>query len=264
MRIAMLALLTVSFGVCDADDWTPPKNPDPSAILQEAKADTRAGRYEIALSKHLWYHENALTLQPSQSGVRLSFALSNWLELGESYPPALEKLKQIRDDTEKKIRDEDRIRVRFTDYHDFVALNRTLRDEQRTAHLFKWLDTDDAEDAKRMFNVSQPALIRHEAFELYGKYMDAERDVSRIRESYTMGVDLAKSRFGERHREFTEKKYLNDATTLVAVLAKLDRQAEAEDIAERLREFISDPPLLKKLNDQLEPALTGIVPTPWP
>ena len=139
MRLAMFAIsfllptIWLLPSISLADDWTPPKNPDPSAIMREAKADTARGNYEVALAKQLWYHNNAVKLKPSQSGVRLSFALSNWLKLGEVYPPALEKMRQIRDETENKIRDENRVRVNFEDFHDFVALPQISRGPSRFA-----------------------------------------------------------------------------------------------------------------------------------
>jgi hypothetical protein len=245
-----------------ADDWTPPVNPDPQAILWEAKADAQAGRYQVALAKQLWYHENVLDLEPAQSAVRLSFALSHWLELGEVYPPALEKMKQVRDEVEKRIRDEDQ--VRFEDFHEFVAFNRTLREEYRTVATFKWLDETDAEDAKRVFSVSQPALIKQKAYDLLGKYIDLERDINRIGQSYERGLKLAEDRFGESLREFTEKQFLNASTTLVALLVQTDRKAEAEQAAETLSGFVKDAGMKKKLNRQMKPALKGTVPTPWP
>lgn len=264
MRLTLLALCVLSPSICLADEWIPPENPDPQAILREAKSDTQAGRYEVALSKHLWYHDNALVLQPGQSGVRLSFALSHWLELGESYPPALEQMKHVRDETEKRIRDEDQVRVRFGDFHDFVALNRTLREEQRTAETFKWLDETDEEDATRVFSVAKPALIKQKAYQLCGKYVDPERDLTRICDKYKMGMKLAKDRFGEPHRDFTEKKFLNSATTLVAILVQNDRGAEAEEAAEKLKAFVKNSDLQQKLTPQLKSALTGAVPKPWP
>ena len=83
-------------------NWGPGMNPDPSAILHEARADRRAGRFADALTKHVWFHENALKYVPSLSGVRLSFALTYWMELGAVYPAALRKLKRIRDDAERR------------------------------------------------------------------------------------------------------------------------------------------------------------------
>jgi hypothetical protein len=40
--------------------WRPPANPDPSEILKEAESDTAAGKYADALTKHIWFHQNAL------------------------------------------------------------------------------------------------------------------------------------------------------------------------------------------------------------
>ena len=264
MRMAVIALCVLFPTIGLADDWTPPENPDPQAILQEASADTRRGRYEVALSKHLWFHKHALALQPALSAVRLSFALSHWLELGESYPPALEKMKQVRDETEKRIRNEDQVRVKFADFHEFVAFNRTLREEQRTLEAFQWLDETDVEDAKRVFIIAKPSLIKQKEYKLYGKYVDPERDIKRIGEQYEMGLKLANERFGDRYREFTEKKFLNAATTLVAILVQNDRKAEAVEAAEKVKKFVKDADLQKKLNRQMESALKGTVPNSWP
>ena len=51
MRTLLLSLSRLSAAFVHADEWTPPENPDPSAIIQEAAADCRAGKYEIALAK---------------------------------------------------------------------------------------------------------------------------------------------------------------------------------------------------------------------
>ena len=85
MRIIILTFLLLS-PLLHANEWSVPKNPDPEAILSEAIADRKAGLYKTALAKHIWFHENALSIQPSQYGVRLSFAISYWLDLGGGVP----------------------------------------------------------------------------------------------------------------------------------------------------------------------------------
>lgn len=55
--------------------------------------------YEEALERHIWYHENALKYDQAQYGVRLSFALGSWVQLGKAYPKALEALRSTRDQT---------------------------------------------------------------------------------------------------------------------------------------------------------------------
>src|SRR5689334_8137610 len=76
--------------------WEPPENPDARAILDEARQDRMAKRYAEALRKHVWFHQNALRRDPALSGVRVSFALSDWELLASRHPPAMVALKQAR------------------------------------------------------------------------------------------------------------------------------------------------------------------------
>ena len=87
--VAMFAAIGCSANA-SSDTWEPPSSPDPRDILGEARDDREHGRYELALEKHVWFHENALTFRPSLAGVRLSYALDDWLQLAARYPPALE------------------------------------------------------------------------------------------------------------------------------------------------------------------------------
>ena len=263
MRLILFSFCVLSLAVARADDWQPPENPDPTIILREAKADADKGDYEVALAKHLWYHENALKLQPSQSGVRLSFALSYWLQLGENYPPALAKLREVRDETEARVRDEKLVRVRFTDFHDLASLNETLREEELTAKTFEWLSEKDPEDAKRMYGVSEAALIKQKEFALCGKYVDPDESVPQIGDSYRMGLKSAQ-RFGKSHQDYTNKKIINDSAMLVAILVQNDRIEEAKEAAAELKGFVAVPALLKKLERAINDSLSGVVPTPWP
>ena len=242
--------------------WTPPEDPDPIAIRKEAADDVRAGRYEVALAKRVWYHENALAIQPSQSGVRLSFALSEWLELGESYPPALARMKQMRDAVEKKIRRQDQVRVKFADFQEFASFNETLREEERTLEAFRWLDESDPDDAKRIFRLARKALIAQKQYELYGKYIDPPEDIRRLVRSYRELLKFAeKSKRGELLASHSKNTFARDSATLVAILTKLARPAEAQETADKAREAVQDDQeTLDRLNDLLAKAVEGKFP----
>lgn len=57
--------------------------------LGQARRAAKDGRFEEALAGYEWFHEHALDgCLGSLYGVRLSFALSYWRELGDAYPPA--------------------------------------------------------------------------------------------------------------------------------------------------------------------------------
>lgn len=42
---------------------------------------TEKGQYKQALEKHLWFHEESKK-SPGMAGVRLSYAISAWINLG--------------------------------------------------------------------------------------------------------------------------------------------------------------------------------------
>ena len=109
-----------------ASHWTPPQNPNPQSILNEAEADTRAGNYEDALAKQVWFFQNSLKYNPALYGIRLSFALSAWVELGKVYPPALEKLNDFRDQAQQSVRKQINAKENF---HDFESINDELNED---------------------------------------------------------------------------------------------------------------------------------------
>lgn len=69
---------------------------DVGEVLREAIADAGAGRHAQALTKHVWFHRNALLYEPSIHSVRSSYALSAWIELATVYPPARDELDDLR------------------------------------------------------------------------------------------------------------------------------------------------------------------------
>lgn len=257
MRYLTLALALASASA-PGDKWTPPENPDPQAILQEAQGDTAASRYEAALAKHVWFHENALSIEPAFYGVRLSFALSYWHELAQKYPPALTKLQEIRDEAAREVLEGKDVRESF---HDMAAINDTLEEDSLTKDTFQALDGKNPKAAKQVFDIAQPALVRAKAYSLCGKYVEPKGDYAAMRENYRRGKQLAKDpRFGPRHLDFANKNFANDATTLVAILAVNDRKTEAEEIARSAGDEWDDA----SFHDELAKAVKGEVPDPWP
>ena len=55
-----------------------------SDVRDEANVDRHSGRYAESLQKHEWYFEHSRN-EMGMGGVRLSFALGDWLELASDY-----------------------------------------------------------------------------------------------------------------------------------------------------------------------------------
>lgn len=254
--LALIIIAIPAFGI--ADDWSPPDNPDPQTILNEAAEDAREKRYETALAKHLWFHENALKFNRGMGGVRLSFALSYWEQLGLKYPPALEKLKAIRDALEKRVQDGEDIGSGF---HDLAAINSTLNENLRTADAFRTLDAKNPKAATGAYHFVKSALVDAKAYELYAKYMNPRRDFLLLKRVYELNQAMAKDgQFGADLIEHSRKSFRNQSSTFVAILVVTDRKAEAIEIAALAKKELADP----EFHKELEAALSGVVPKPWP
>ncbi len=241
--------------------WTPPDHPEPSKILQEAQADAKAGHYEDALAKQVWFHENALKYQPSQTGVRLSFALMDWVELGAFYPTAIEKLKSIRDEDGKAVRETTTPKEVFQPFNDFTAINSSLHDEDKTTELFQWLDVTKPLLAQSVFNLAEPALIKAKEFQLCGKYIKSPDAFEHIVNQYKTNKKLIDDpRIGKQFQAYTEKNFSHSTATLVAMLVINNRKVEADQIATEAEKEWDDA----DFKIQLEEAEKGNVPPPWP
>src|SRR5262249_39558513 len=150
------ALLAV--GPQTPTSWTPPEKADPSSLLQEAAADRKEGRYELALAKHIWLYENATRYQPRWAVVRLSIALGGWFQLAQAYPPALEALKKARDGSLARLKEDPSAESAFDTFQELEAIDRKLGDEALTVQTFVWLDTEHPAVARRLFNVAIAGL----------------------------------------------------------------------------------------------------------
>lgn len=237
--------------------WTVPAKPNPEKILDEAVEDASAGRYEDALAKHVWFHENALKIEPALYGVRLSFALMYWVELGKSYPPALAKLKSIRDTDGLQIKRGKGNRYLF---HDFESINRVCEERMKTKDVFVWLDTNQPAFAKKVFDLAEPDLIKEQEFHLCGKYIDPA-SYENIVKSFHENEEIAKgSEAPKGLPDFDKEKFSNQAATLVALLVINGHREDAVKIATKAASELDDP----QFKSLLEKAKNGEVPPPWP
>jgi hypothetical protein len=252
--------LLLLFAATAYGDWQPPKNPNPDKILTEAQDDAAAGRYADALAKHVWFHENALKYAPAMYGVRLSYALSYWADLATVYPPALTKLKTVRDETAVAVRDGRDPRHAF---HDFASINRALKEQEKTKDLFLWLDVNKPDVARQNFDIAEPALVEAKEYRLCGRYLDPDRSLKRMVGLYRETTKIASEGdqdYAVELRDHATKSFSNSVATLVSLLALNDRSADADRIAaEAIKEW-SD----QGFRETLEKARKGEVPPPWP
>jgi hypothetical protein len=136
---------------------------------QQAQEAAREGRHEEALGEYLWFHEHALEHEPAMYGVRLSFALAAWIELGQIYPKALAALKEIRDRKTMQLASGGGDRELF---HDVDSINEYLEDEKGTYELFLKLQSTSPALAQECAGLAIPALVKAKDFRLARTFID--------------------------------------------------------------------------------------------
>lgn len=228
MRRTLAALLLAA--AWPALGWTPPPHPNPQAILQEAVEDRIAGRYEDALQKQLWFHKEAVRIQPSLAGVRGSFALAYWAHLAAKYPPAMEALKKVRAEAEQDVRaGRDAPRA----FGDVAAINNELDDPLATVSLFLSIEKSDAALARKLYPSAEDSLLDAKYYAVAGRYVDPAAEMKRLSDTYRQMAKRPPASPQIDMKSLNERYFAAGAGRLVALLAIVDRKPEAERVAEQ-------------------------------
>lgn len=218
-----------------------------NADLQDIRRMMTQGKYEEALKKHLWFHEESKT-STGMGGVRLSFALAQWLELGEAYPPALSALRGVRDENEVKLLNG---AGGFKEYHDFSAINRTLKDDDRTYRLFLQLDAKYPAVATQCFDVTLDLIVARRNYDLYAKYGgDPIVRYERFRTMRETNLGMARKNSkldNDRFREYTDKTFGDKTVQLIEIMVQLKRFDEAREIQKRALAYFPSPRIEQSL-----------------
>jgi len=205
------------------------ENHNPGTALNDAKRLAAKGDYEGALAKHIWFHDNVLAINPNYYGVRLSFALDDWLKLGQQYPKALQKLKNIRDEkTSRLIAGE----VNRELFHDVQAINEHLDESQATVELFKRIEATNPAFAARIYDSAEEALLQAKEYGLAKKYLrDPMERLSIAKRNLESGMQFAKtSQNGESSRRAFESIFTQTVLRIIIILRETGDKELAKSI----------------------------------
>jgi hypothetical protein len=225
--------------------WHPPKNSDLAQIPAQAEADTDAKRYSDALAKYTWLFKNQSIESTNTRAAHPAPWLYDWAALGSAYPPALAKLRSLRDRAERKTHSDKDLELRL-DFETFAILNEALHEDSKTSELFRWFDANEPTNAKVLYPSAQVFLIRLKNYQLCGKYIDMSKTFDAILKHYT---SVTYPEYGDTKEDLaikaqikplTEQMYKHDSATLVALLTQLNRLGEADWVAKKSVEWLND------------------------
>jgi len=209
----------------------------PRRVLEEAKSLAAQARYDAALEKYLWFHRHALEYNEALAGVRLSFALGEWVRLGEIYPPARDALLAVRDDAARALEGGNGSPLLFMDV---AAISERLQDEAETVRLFQVLHRSHPELARQCYAVAEPALLGAGEYATCSYYLgDLQQRLEAIRQAYQMKLEIAGENLilgspQARLKEHANLALVEQTDRLIAILEGVGRMQDAD----RVREFV--------------------------
>jgi tetratricopeptide (TPR) repeat protein len=208
--------------------------------LNEARQLASKGKWEESLDKHIWIHNHVLEERPSYYGVRLSYALSEWVKLGEKYPKALQALTEIRDAKTEQLLGSERNRNLF---HDVAAINEALGQSFMTATLFEELDKSSPGFAENVYTLADEALVRERKYDLARKYLG--EPLARLKEAHerlNRGLDYAKtSRVEAASRRAHETIFVGEAVRIIVIVKNTDGIESAKLLQAEAIKILDDP-----------------------
>jgi hypothetical protein len=181
------------------------------------------------LQKYIWYHDHALEINQAHYGVRLSFALSYWIDLGKKYPKALDALKDIRDKkTARLVAGENNWPL----FHDIVAINENLGESLATVEAFKKIQAARPDLASSVAEIADKALFDAKEYELERKYLgDPWCRFDLFKCNLDFGIEYAKTHgASSRSRQASEHNFTHDVVRLIVLLDKTGDRDTASQI----------------------------------
>ena len=224
---------------------------DPRKRLIEARTAADAGYHDVALAGYIWFHDHALEHEPSLYGVRLSFALSDWKELAEKYPPALIALTRVRNNKVDALERGDQSRALF---HDIASINECLGDEASTYGLFQKLDRVNPEFARKCASLAIEAIVAAADFSLAARY-HPDPESALLDFSEQLNRDVTDHRAGPpvkapRLDAYTHI-YCQRVRNTICILKGLSKRRDAEIAREWAVALVEDRRIRSRVRDVL-------------
>jgi hypothetical protein len=211
--------------------------------LQAARQAATEGRHEEALREFIWFHHHALDERASLGGVRLSYALYYWLDLGKAYPPALQALDDLRaHKAQALLRGEGDLGM----FLDVCAIDRVKEDSRATYELYLALSERQPALAAQCAQLALPAIVAARDYPLADRLRgDPEMRIRTWAEELRWDIHWAKRRGYTRApvRWSTIKRYADGVRLHLEIVAGVGHHDEARRLAALAVDLVDDPSL---------------------
>ena len=201
-----------------------------TTVLREARQLVKSEQYAAALEKYIWFHDHALNFDRALAGVRLSYAIIEWVDLGKVYPPAREALERVRDTKTESLAQGTHDVMLF---HDVASINRSLGEVERTRDLFKVIAGADRDVAEKCFRIALESLVDTKEFALARSFLtNPQKQIEQFAMPFKFRHQSTPSISPEAQEAFVSI-YVKNVSRILQVFLGVGEV----DVANRLRQF---------------------------
>lgn len=218
--------------------------------FSDAENAMHEGRHDAALDGFIWFYQHALEEDPALEEMRY-YLIGMWVELGQTWPKALEALRTIRADKAKALLAGDKDREVFWD---LVIIDAELGDSAATYRFYKALAEASPVFAAECALIAMPAIVEAQDYALAAKLMPpAEpfvREMARVLEQDIAAIKQRPfSHLPERLAEIST--YASEVQRVRTVLAGNGEPDEAARIEALAVGLIKSPSVRREVADRL-------------
>ncbi|WP_413662474.1 hypothetical protein ACG1BZ_14750 [Microbulbifer sp. CNSA002] len=142
-------------------------NRDPGEVLSKARKAYQDEDYPAALENYQWFYHNALDVDEAYYGVRLSYCLGEWADLGREFPEAADALLQL-----KKVTLSDFSSTKSREaFHEYSRICEYLECKEEVYDQFLAVYGSDRELAEKLFPYVYEYCASNEKWDICREYL---------------------------------------------------------------------------------------------
>jgi len=205
----------------------------PGEVLKSARAAVKAEDYPKALENYEKFFDRALLDQGEDHnyyGVRLSYCLDEWAQLGQKFTPAIERLKakaEVALARFEQARDPE-------NFHDFLCISDYLGQNEVAVAKFVEYHNSDPALANLGLRYIWDVLVDNQQWDVCARYLiDAESKYADTLYKYDQALSLSRKDLkldGGRFEEAIENMYARNVGNLLRALRNTGNQEVAKRI----------------------------------
>ena len=218
-------------------------------ILTEARKNAAAGNYEKAVDLYEYFFNHALDENDgSYYGVRLSYCLAEWAEIGTSFPPATVRLNELKNQSLGSFLSESSPER----FHEYMAICRYISDRSEPVEKFVEIFNADKAKADLIVRFIWDDLVDSKLWNICKCYVEKPeenyasiiRKLDAMRETYEKDKEF----FGDRFVTSMNKSFIKSVTNLLNILRHCDQPIALDTIASRIESDLADRKLMNLMD----------------